>query len=303
MEKEKDNKTSSEMDGKNLFYNINNVSKNILICYKNMAYLSEQGKTDSLEYQECLQMLDSLTKIEDYYYDYFAKNYDKVFNDFMDTFLVTFHILNVKIIASGEWYLLFKEVSDDVLCGYRIHLNVQKILNCLAFDDVHMRNINSDALRYTDAKRVSLFLKLLKEVRDDKDCGSHKKEINNALYDFSFIYKIDNDAKTEDESLSLISSQSLGTLENLCRKISRLSKDSCSLPGNFRSISLNNCYIKSLFITLPYRTSQSMFDKISSDESIDKSKYGYKALESLVDMIGPLKEEYNGEEFTLKRKF
>ncbi|UKI58528.1 MAG: hypothetical protein L6V81_03805 [Clostridium sp.] len=46
-----------------------------------------------------------------------------------------------------------------------------------------------------------------------------------------------------------------------------------------------------------------MFDKISSDESIDKSKYGYKALESLVDMIGPLKEEYNGEEFTLKRKF
>ena len=59
----------------------------------------------------------------------------------------------------------------------------------------------------------------------------------------------------------------------------------------------------SLFITLPYRTSQSMFDKISSDESIDKSKYGYKALESLVDMIGPLKEEYDGEEFTLKRKF
>ena len=303
MEKEKDNKTSSEMDGKNLFYNINNVSKNILICYKNMAYLSEQGKTDSLEYQECLQMLDSLTKIEDYYYDYFTKNYDKVFNDFMDTFLDTFHILNAKIITSGEWYLLFKEVSDDVLCGYRIHLNVQRILGCLALDGTRIGQINSEVLRYTDAKRVSLFLKLLKEVRDDKDCGSHKKEINKALYDFSFIYKIDNDAKTEDESLSLISSQSLGTLENLCRKISRLSKDSCSLPGNFRSISLNNCYIKSLFITLPYRTSQSMFDKISSDESIDKSKYGYKALESLVDMIGPLKEEYNGEEFTLKRKF
>lgn len=303
MEEEKDKKTSSEMDGKNLFYNINNVSKNILICYKNMAYLSEQGKTDSPEYEECLQMLESLTKIEDYYYDYFAKNYRRVFDDFMDTFLDTFHILNVKIITSGEWYLLFKEVSDDVLCGYRIHLNVQKISGCLALNDAHIGQINSDVLRYTDAKRVSLFLKLLKEVRNDKECGSHKKEINKALYDFSYIYKIDNDAKFQDENLNLISTQNLRTLENLCRKISRLSKESCSLPGNFRSISLNNCYIKSLFITLSHSTSQGLFYKISSDESVDKSKYGYKMLESLVDMIGPLKEEYNGEGFTLKRKF
>ncbi|UKI58529.1 MAG: hypothetical protein L6V81_03810 [Clostridium sp.] len=61
-----------------------------------MAYLSEQGKTDSLEYQECLQMLASLTKIEDYYYDYFTKNYDKVFNDFVDTFFSYFPYFKCK---------------------------------------------------------------------------------------------------------------------------------------------------------------------------------------------------------------
>lgn len=303
MEEEKDKKTNNEIDGINLFYNINNVSKNILICYKNMAHLSVQGKTDSLEYQECLETLASLTKVEDYYYDYFAKNYGRVFDDFMDTFLDTFHILNAKIITSGEWYLLFKEVSDDVLCGYRIHLNVQRILGCLVLDGTRIGQINSEVLRYTDAKRVSLFLKLLKEIKDDKECGNHKKEINKALYDFSYIYKIDNGVRIPEQNLMLVDGRYLETLEKLCRKVSKLSKESCSLPGNFRSISLNNCYIKSLFITLPYRTSQSMFDKISSDESIDKSKYGYKALESLVDMIGPLKEEYNGEGFTLKRKF
>ena len=115
------------MDSKNLFLSISNITKNILICYKRMAILDEKGMSSSLEYEKCLRMLDELTKVEDYYYSCFFNDLDKNFCGFVDLLVQSYSEEDFNKIRNGEWYLLFREADDDLLCGYRMYLHVR---NC-----------------------------------------------------------------------------------------------------------------------------------------------------------------------------
>ena len=171
------------MDSKNLFLSISNITKNILICYKRMAMLDEKGMSSSLEYEKCLRMLDELTKVEDYYYSCFFNDLDKNFCGFVDLLVQSYSEEDFNKIRNGEWYLLFREVDDDLLCGYRMYLHVR---NCMAFNMISntIHKEASDAYRGTTARKNNIFLNLIKEVKEDSECGSHKKEINKALYDF-----------------------------------------------------------------------------------------------------------------------
>ena len=76
-----------------------------------------------------------------------------------------------------------------------------------------------------------------------------------------------------------------------------------SLPRNFRSLSLNTCYLKSLLIVMPLLMSNKILNQINSEDTIDKEKCGYIALQSLIKMSPELKRKYNRKDFTLKRNF
>lgn len=289
------------MDSKSLFLSISNITKNILICYKRMAMLDEKGMSSSLEYEKCLRMLDELTKIEDYYYSCFFNDLDKNFSGFVDLLVQSYSEEDFNKIRSGEWYLLFREVDDDLLCGYRMYLHVR---NSMAFNMISntIHKEASDAYRGTIARKNNLFLSLIKEVKEDSECTSHKKEINKALYDFSFIYKIDKDAKLS-ETMGALDNEEIRIFDKLCRKIVKLNESAMSSPKNFRSLSLNTCYLKSLLIVMPLLMSNKTLNQINSEDAIDKEKCGYKALQSLIRMAPELKGKYNRKNFTLKRKF
>lgn len=289
------------MDSKSLFLSISNITKNILICYKRMAMLDEKGMSSSLEYEKCLRMLDELTKIEDYYYSCFFNDLDKNFSGFVDLLVQSYSEEDFNKIRSGKWYLLFREVDDDLLCGYRMYLHVR---NSMAFNMISntIHKEASDAYRGTIARKNNLFLSLIKEVKEDSECTSHKKEINKALYDFSFIYKIDKDAKLS-ETMGALDNEEIRIFDKLCRKIVKLNESAMSSPKNFRSLSLNTCYLKSLLIVMPLLMSNKTLNQINSEDAIDKEKCGYKALQSLIRMAPELKGKYNRKNFTLKRKF
>ena len=289
------------MDSKSLFLSISNITKNILICYKRMAMLDEKGMSSSLEYEKCLRMLDELTKIEDYYYSCFFNDLDKNFSGFVDLLVQSYSEEDFNKIRSGKWYLLFREVDDDLLCGYRMYLHVR---NSMAFNMISntIHKEASEAYRGTIARKNNLFLSLIKEVKEDSECTSHKKEINKALYDFSFIYKIDKDAKLS-ETMGALDNEEIRIFDKLCRKIVKLNESAMSSPKNFRSLSLNTCYLKSLLIVMPLLMSNKTLNQINSEDAIDKEKCGYKALQSLIRMAPELKGKYNRKNFTLKRKF
>ena len=42
--------------------------------------------------------------------------------------LTNYNISQLKLISSGEWYLLFNEVSDETLCGFRIINHLTEII-------------------------------------------------------------------------------------------------------------------------------------------------------------------------------
>lgn len=289
------------MDSKNLFLSISNITKNILICYKRMAMLDEKGMSSSLEYEKCLRMLDELTKVEDYYYSCFFNDLDKNFCGFVDLLVQSYSEEDFNKIRNGEWYLLFREVDDDLLCGYRMYLHVR---NCMAFNMISntIHKEASDAYRGTTARKNNIFLNLIKEVKEDSKCGSHKKEINKALYDFSFIYKIDKDARPS-EVMEALDDEEKRVFDKLCRKIVKLNESTMSSPRNFRSLSLNTCYLKSLLIIMPLLMSNKILNQIISEDTTDKEKCGYIALQSLIRMAPELKRKYNRKDFTLKRKF
>lgn len=289
------------MDSKNLFLSISNITKSIFICYKRMAMLDEKGMSSSLEYEKCLRMLDKLIKVEDYYYSCFFNDLDKNFSGFVDLLVQSYSEEDFNKIRNGEWYLLFREVDDDLLCGYRMYLHVR---NSMAFNMVSntIHKEASDAYRGTTARKYNLFLTLIKEVKEDSKCASHKKEINKALYDFSFIYKIDKDARLS-EVIEALDEEEIRIFDKLCRKIAKLNESTMSSPKNFRSLSLNTCYLKSLLIVMPLLMSNKTLNQINSEDAIDREKCGYKALQSLIRMAPELKGKYNRKDFTLKRKF
>ena len=204
-------------------------------------------------------------------------------------------------IRNGEWYLLFREADDDLLCGYRMYLHVR---NCMVFNMISntIHKEASDAYRGTTARKNNIFLNLIKEVKEDSECGSHKKEINKALYDFSFIYKIDKDARLS-EVMEALDDEEIKVFDKLCRKIAKLNESTMSLPRNFRSLSLNTCYLKSLLIVMPLLMSNKILNQINSEDTTDKEKCGYIALQSLIKMSPELKRKYNRKDFTLKRNF
>lgn len=91
--------------------------------------------------------------------------------------------------------------------------------------------------------------------------------------------------------------------DKLCRKIVKLNESTMSSPRNFRSLSLNTCYLKSLLIIMPLLMSNKILNQIISEDTTDKEKCGYIALQSLIRMAPELKRKYNRKDFTLKRKF
>ena len=102
------------MDVDSLYTNLRTVSENLLVCYRQLSYLDKKGLSNSLEYESCLKTIDSLTLMEDYYYNYLCSMDSEYYDKFIDMFFDSYYGIKLKIIIGGDWYLLFKDVDDDL---------------------------------------------------------------------------------------------------------------------------------------------------------------------------------------------
>ena len=82
----------------------------------------------------------------------------------------------------------------------------------------------------------------------------------------------------------------------------RLNERSVNTSSNFRKITLNICYIKSMLAVLPEYISHNIIDTIGRDSDTSKDGYGYKMLLSIFDESNELRSKYNDDDFTLRRK-
>lgn len=291
------------MDTELLYSNIKGVSDNILACYKELSYLDKKGMSSSLEYEKCLKAIESLTKMEDYYYDIIFQN-EECFGKFIDYFLDSFDEKDFKTITTGQWLLLFKKYDDNILVGYRIFNNVTDKVGSMGLSRLNDITGASDMVNYITAKKNKIFLDLISDVYKDSECGSYKDDMCDALYDFAFINKKDDNEITKPkEGISIANGEDIELLEKLLRKISKLTEERCSLPSNFRSIALNICYLRSLLITLPREVCLGALANIVNDENTDRNSYGFTSILRLLESMDEYVEKYDEDDYSLKRKF
>lgn len=292
------------MDVDSLYTNLRTVSENLLVCYRQLSYLDKKGLSNSLEYESCLKTIDSLTLMEDYYYNYLCSMDSEYYDKFIDMFFDSYYGIKLKIIIGGDWYLLFKDVDDDLLCGFRIFNNIVGLSSRKALGNSSLPSEVAKAFQYGENLKKQLFLDLVSDVCKSGECGSHKGEMYKALYDFAFIYKKNNTPEKPNIPVNIAANAGdIEILTKLCGKMISLTEKACMLPNNFRSISLNACYIKSLITFLPNIAIYGATSELFNGKDADHNKYGYKALTSLFESIDDLKEKYNDEDYTLKRKF
>lgn len=290
------------MDAKSLFLSINNLTKIILLCYRKLSILDMKGMSASAEYEKTLKLVDTLSELEDYYYS-FIFNGDKSLKDtFMDELLSLYNISELKLMAGGEWYLLFNDVSDEALCGFRIKNHMNNVFSRKILGGTGCPNEAVNSYAYSVEKRKQIFLDSVRELCESDECGNHKKEMYFSLYNFAFIYKKDNTVEKASFPAIVGNGKDIETVTNLSRKMVRLNEKSVNTSSNFRKISLNMCYIKSMLAMLPEYISHNIIDTIGRDSDINGDSYGYKLLLSIFDESNELRSKYNGDDFTLKRR-
>ena len=70
--------------------------------------------------------------------------------------------------------------------------------------------------------------------------------------------------------MEALDDEEIKVFDKLCRKIAKLNESTMSLPRNFRSLSLNTCYLKSLLIVMPLLMSNKILNQINSEDTTDK---------------------------------
>lgn len=290
------------MDAKSLALSINNLSKCILICYRKLCVLDIQGKSSSLEYEKTLKIVDALTNLEDYYYDFIFSDNNGLKDKIMDELFELYDVSELKYMATGEWYLLFDNLSDETLCGFRIINHINNVFSRKILSSAGCPSEAVDTYAYSVEKRKKIFLDSVRDICESGECGSHKKEMYSSLYDFSFIYKKDDTVEKTSFPAVVGNGKDVKTVLALSNKMVRLNENSANSSSNFRRISLNTCYIRSMLAILPEYVSNNIIDTISHDSNTNKDNYGYKMLLSIFDESNELKSKYNDDDFTLRRK-
>ena len=290
------------MDAKTLFLSINNLTKSILLCYRKLCVLDFQGKSASVEYEKLLKLVDTLTELEDYYYSFIFNADNNLKDAFMDELLGLYNISQLKLISSGEWYLLFNEVSDEILCGFRIINHMNSVFSRRVLDGTGCPNEAVKSYAYSVEKRKQIFLDSVRELCESGECGIHKKEMYSSLYDFAFIYKKDNSVEKSEFPAIVGNGKDIETIVNLSNKMLKLNEKSVNSNSNFRKISLNICYIKSILAILPKYLSNNIIESIDQNSNVDRNSFGYKMLLSIFNVSNEVRDKYNDDGFTLKRK-
>lgn len=277
----------------------------IYCLYKKLSRLELEGKTNTKEFEDTIDLINKIKLAETNYYCFLSTLGD-------EKYILSYNVIAKKE-ALGDVSGAKKQLNDpSYVFSPKIKPNdviVMRISSKITDTFRHMYHKNPAALNLYDTYeplRDKYFLDVLDSQIEDKEYINYKKQLIEAKYNYAFIFDKDikelreyDEELEENENMDLVIG--IGSIMQYKEKFKNLDKKTLTSPKNIKRFILDINYIRACALSLPEENLE-MIKQIILKENETKTE-GLDIFINILDLAIEDKNNFDESDIPYKRKF
>lgn len=288
-----------------IYLNLKNISTLIYIIYQRLTKLEIEHKESSIEYENQLEALDSLLKMEKYYYGIIIKqakkNYGVIIDISAENLKNTTEKMPKDTLIHDTSIFIYNELEEEDLIAMRMSYKLYELYIKLKEED----SIDNQVINGYEPKRDKYFLDIISDEIIGTTDKKNRKKLIQAKYTYAFIHPQKEEVQIENEDYvnAIVAIKNSSEIMDYASMISQANKE--EIVKSQKKYLLSFLYSRACLLQMESLMIETLRETLVILNKIDETTAndGAKAFMSLFDCIDEDRKKYLNRNYKYERKY